>query len=126
MCSKLPNDFDEKAKDLEGFLKILDAINAKNNSMGGKSLQHPLSKIVIMSAKHQPVIKDAKEALRQAELALMRKEVHLASVGSLIKMTLALLDDFIKEFEGAFDTQDFVRRFKELRGRIKLEFRKKS
>lgn len=122
MCSKLPNDFDEKAKDLEGFLKILDTIN----SLSGKPLQPPLSKIMGMSAKGQPVIKDAKEALRQAELALMRKEVHLASVGSLIKMTLALLDDFIKEFEGAFDTQDFVRRFKELRGRIKLEFRKKS
>jgi len=81
MCSKLPNDFDERAKDLEGFLKIIDSLNSIN-SIGGKSLQHPLSQI--MSAKNQPVIKDVKEALRQAELAQMRLDVHVASIGSLI------------------------------------------
>ena len=123
MCSKLPNDFDERAKDLEGFLKIIDSLNSIN-SIGGKSLQHPLSQI--MSAKNQPVIKDVKEALRQAELAQMRLDVHVASIGSLMGITVVFLDEFIKEYTGAYDVQDFVRRAIELRGRLKLEFRKKK
>ncbi len=116
MAQESPEDFEEKAGALRDLEKWM-------NGVGGSSLQHPHPLIQIMSAKGQPVIRDAQEVLRQAELLLMRKELHQASIGQLLGGTMLFLDEFVREYEGAIITSDFVRRAKELRGRFRLEFR---
>ena len=117
MSDKNPKDKpagnDDQSDEMKDFFEIMDAMDSP--------IKQPL--IQIMSAKGQPVIRNAAEALRQAELLLVRRDTHFKAVGQLISGTLTYLDDFIKEYDGAVITTDFVRRAKELRARLRLEFK---
>jgi hypothetical protein len=118
------NSDSEKLRDLTKFFLIAEEMSPAS--------KHPLIEIMsakkksLLSSEEQQQIQERKVAIhdaRMTQLEHIRSDARFETIGQLLNMTSNFMSDFIKEFSGAYQADDFVRRAKEIHGRIRFEFK---